>query len=59
MLEREQIEIAIKLTKNEDLIAGLRTLREKILTRRSGKPIDVDIVAQLREERDYELTGLH
>ena len=59
MLERERIETPIELAKGEDLIADLRALREKIKARRGGKLIDLDIVEQVREERDYELTGLH
>ena len=59
MLERERVEILIKPAKGEDLIADLRALREKIKARRGGKLIDLDIVEQVREERDYELTGLH
>lgn len=58
MLEREKVEIAIKPTKGEDLIADLRALREKIKVRRGGKLIDVNIVRKVREERDHELTGL-
>ncbi|HBY92981.1 MAG: hypothetical protein M5U01_15070 [Ardenticatenaceae bacterium] len=60
MLEAEQIEIPIKLTKHEDLIADLRALQERIKTRRGGKLIDVDsILEQMREERDDELPGMH
>lgn len=59
MLEREKIEIPIRQTRDENLIADLRALREEIKARRGGKPIDIDIVNVVREERDYELTGLH
>ena len=59
MLERESIEIPIKPAKEEGLIADLRALHEEIKTYRGGKLIDVDQeLEQMREERDYELTGL-
>jgi uncharacterized protein (DUF1778 family) len=58
MLERETIEIPIKQAVDEDLIAGLRALREKILRRRGGKLISPDIVEQVREERDRELLSM-
>ena len=58
LLEREQIEIPIKPIQDADLIADLRALRDKILARRGGKPIDPGIVEQIREERDDELIGL-
>jgi uncharacterized protein (DUF1778 family) len=58
MLEREQIEITIKPPPREDLVAKLDALHERILARRGGRPIELDIIHQVREERDYELTGL-
>lgn len=58
MLERETVEIPIKQTKDEDLIANLRALREKILASRGGKLISLDIVEQVREERDRELLSM-
>lgn len=59
LLEREQIQIQIKPSKEYDLIADLRALQEQIKTRRGGKPIDVDaIIQQVREERDGELIGM-
>ncbi|MFB0545788.1 MAG: hypothetical protein ACETWB_02660 [Anaerolineae bacterium] len=58
MLEQERIEIPIKPTKEEDLIAALRELREKIKARRGGRLITLDIVEQVREEREYELLGV-
>jgi hypothetical protein len=61
LLEEAQVVIAIQPGKPSDdtLIADLRALREKILARRGGRPIDIDILEQVRAERDYELTGLH
>ena len=59
LLEEKQIAIPVKPTSDEDWLAGLDELYEKILARRGGKPIEVDILEQVREERDYELTGLH
>jgi len=60
LLEAEQIAISFMVPKPDDtLILDLRTLREKILARRNGKMIELDILEQVRDERDYELTGLH
>lgn len=58
MLEREQIEISIKPITDDNLIAELRALREKIKARRGGRLIQLDIVEQVRKERDYELLGV-
>jgi hypothetical protein len=59
MLERETIEIPIKPTRDEELIADLRALHEEIKAYRGGKFIDVDQeLEQMREARDDELTGL-
>lgn len=59
MLEKEKIEILVKPEKDENLIDDLRALREKILTDRGGKLIDVDrIIEEMRDERDDELAGL-
>jgi uncharacterized protein (DUF1778 family) len=58
MLERETIEIPIKPNRDEDLIDDLCALRERIKARRGGELITLDIVEQVREERDHELTGL-
>jgi uncharacterized protein (DUF1778 family) len=58
VLERETIEIPVRPTRDEELIANLCALREEIKARRGGELIALDIVEQVREERDYELTGL-
>jgi hypothetical protein len=58
MLEKERIEIPVKPEQNEDLLADLRALREKVLIRREGRPITRDVLNELREERDHELGGL-
>ncbi|MBI3943194.1 MAG: hypothetical protein HY326_09295 [Chloroflexi bacterium] len=59
ILEAEQIEIPVKKTRDTDLIAELKALHADILAYRGGKPLDIDAaIDQLREERDYELTGL-
>ena len=61
LLEEEQIQIVVAPSKRKDntLIADLHTLREAILGDRGGKLIDVDtIIEQMRDERDYELSGL-
>jgi uncharacterized protein (DUF1778 family) len=44
LLEEEQVAISVKLTKDEPLMADLRTLRESILARRGGRPITLDIL---------------
>jgi hypothetical protein len=59
LLEREEIEIPVTPKKQDDtLISDMRELRERILARRGGKPIDIDILELVRSERDDELTGL-
>ena len=58
MLEQEVIEIPVKPAREEGLIASLRALREKIRARRGGELIKLDIVEQVREEREHELIGL-
>ena len=59
VLEKENIEIPVKPTKDTHLIADLRKLREAIKTDRNGQLIDLDtIIDQVREERDHELTGV-
>ncbi len=58
LLERETIEVPVRVEKDEDLIADLRALRERILIRRGGVPLDADILDRVREERDYEITSL-
>ena len=61
LLEEAQVTIAINPNKQTDetLIADLRALQEKIKKRRGGKPIDLErILEEMREEREYELSGL-
>ncbi len=59
MLEREQIEIPVKKKAPVDLLADLRKLRERILAEHGGRLLDIDeAIEQLRQGRDYELTGL-
>jgi len=58
MLERETIEIPVSPEKDENLIADLRALRERILERRGGRRITRDVLDELRDERDYELSSL-
>jgi|GEM_PF-1311019 len=57
-LEQEQTPIAAtpsKHTLDSDLMAEMRTLRERIHTRRGGELITADVVEQVRAERDEEL----
>lgn len=59
LLDPEQVEITMHAsTEQVNLLPKLNALHERILERRGGKPISVDIIEQIREERDYELTGL-
>jgi len=58
MLDRDRIEIAVKPSADDSLIADLRALRRRIEARRGGKPIGPDVVQQTREERDRELIGM-
>ena len=58
VLEVEQVSIPVKRPKDATLIAELRTLRESILARRGGQPLTLDILEQVRDERDYELIGV-
>ena len=59
LLEQEQIEIPVTPGKPDDtLLADLSALQKKILARRGGRPIETDILEQVRGERDYELTDL-
>ena len=58
VLEEEQVTIPVKQPKDVNLMADLRTLRESILARRGGQPITLDILEQVRDERDYELIGV-
>lgn len=56
LLEAERIEIAVRLHARDDgLLDALCGLHGKILARRRGRPIDDDIVDQVRGERDHEL----
>ena len=61
LLEAAEISIAATPDKGEgdNLIAELRTLHQEIFAYRRGRWIDVDAeIRKMREERDYELTGL-
>jgi hypothetical protein len=61
VLECERVEIPVDPThaENQGLIADLRALHNQIKADRGGELIDVDReLAQMREERDRELTGL-
>jgi hypothetical protein len=60
LLETEQIQIAVTPYPplDDTLLMELRALRERILARRGGRPIELDIVEQVRAERDEELLRL-
>jgi hypothetical protein len=58
LLEEENIEIPVRPMQQDDtLFDDMRALRERILARRGGKPIEIDILELVRSERDDELTG--
>jgi hypothetical protein len=59
ILDREQIEIPIVEKKpGSHTTRDLRRLREEVLASRGGRPIDLDIMMLVREERDDELLGV-
>jgi predicted TIM-barrel enzyme len=41
------------------ILDEIQELRERILARRGGKPIEIDILELVRSERDDELTSMH
>jgi hypothetical protein len=45
--------------KDDSLFDDMRELRDRILARRGGKPLDIDILEMVRSERDDELTSMH
>ncbi len=59
MLDIEQIEIPIvQKRQGNHLTRDLRRLREQVLASRGGRPIELDIMMLVREERDDELLGV-
>ncbi len=51
LLDKEMIDIPANPEREDvDVIADLRTLRERILERRGGQPITRDILDELQEE---------
>jgi hypothetical protein len=60
LLEATEVHITVTPSHLDDtFITELRALHQEILAYRGGKWIDVDAeLEQMREERDYELTGL-
>ena len=59
LLDSETVEILVRPARESTLIADLRVLHQEIKDHRKGKFIDLDrILDQVREERDYELSGL-
>jgi len=59
LLEAQQVTLSVRTTLDEDFIAGLQALQEKIKARRHGRPIDIDhVIEELRAERDDDLFGL-
>jgi hypothetical protein len=43
---------------DDSLFDDMRDLHERILARRGGKPLDIDILEMVRSERDDELTNM-
>ena len=59
LAESEQIEVPVKHGPDNNLIADLRALQEKIKTERGGELLDLDaIFTELHEARERELLGL-
>lgn len=59
VLERQQIQIAVKQPDENDLLPELEALHGDVLRYRDGEPLDVDChLIAVREERDDELLGL-
>ncbi len=58
ILEAEKVEVRDRPSPGKDVIEELRDLRERIKARRGGKLITVDILEQVREEREHELLGV-
>jgi len=49
---------ATPVTQKDALMDEIHELRERILARRGGKPIEIDVLELVRSERDDELTGM-
>lgn len=58
LLEQAAVEVTFHPIGAFDIGADLRALREGILARRGGREIELDILDQVRAERDDELLGL-
>ena len=58
LLDASAILINVKRDSDEALFDDLRDLRDEILTRRNGEMMTVDVVEQVRAERDDELINL-
>jgi hypothetical protein len=59
LLETEEVTIAVNPTIDEEFIASLEALQEKIKLRRNGKPVEIDrVMDEMRNERDDELGSL-
>ncbi len=58
IVEAEKIEARDQPSPGKDVIEELRDLRERIKARRGGKLITVDILEQVRAEREHELLGV-
>jgi hypothetical protein len=59
-LEKTVADITSEHPKKDDsLLDDMRELHDRILARRGGKPIEIDVLEQLRSERDDELTNMH
>jgi hypothetical protein len=59
LLERDQVALRVRRTDPGALHADLDALRQRILDRLGGRPIDEDILDAARRERDGELLDLH
>jgi len=58
LLERDHVALRVRRPDPGALHADLAALRQRILTRRGGRPIDDDLLDAVRRERDDELLDL-
>lgn len=58
MLDREHVALRVRRPDPGALHADLAALRQRILARRGGRPIDEDILDAARREREDELLDL-
>ena len=55
LLEAEEIVVQVTPSYDDALLADMRDLRERITARRNQTPITMDVLAEVRAEREDEL----